>query len=110
MIAYLIDEISPEDMRKVQAFLREHAVQSSLEHLFWIELPQDILSEEQFAHRGCGPHVFAVETGPDFVKMEFFIRSMRSLRCSCPGYCTPQQRAFVIQFAHHMLEVLHIRT
>ena len=110
MRAYLIDEIRPEDMDKVRAFLSEHATSSSLQQIFWVRIPDDLLSALQLRHESCRPHVFAVETGSDWVKMEFFVRSSRNMRCTCPAYCTAQQRAFVIRFADSMVDKLAIQT
>ncbi|MFH1241000.1 MAG: hypothetical protein V1689_01440 [Pseudomonadota bacterium] len=110
MRAYLIDEISPSDMKKVSGFLREVAISSSLDDLFWVKLPHDFLNGEQFEHRHCKPHVFAVELGFNFVKLELFVRSLKGMRCTCPGYCTEKQLLHVFDFAHGMLDQLGIRT
>jgi len=110
MRAYLIDEISPPDMQKITGFLKENAMKSSLDSLFWIRIPDDILSEIQFEHRNCRPHVFAVELGKDWLKLELFIRSLKNMQCTCPAYATPQQKDFIINFAHHMIDQLDIRT
>lgn len=110
MRAYLIDEISSSDMAKIADFLAEHAMKSSLSKVFWVKVPDDLLSSIQYAHHECQPHVFAVELGDHWVKLEFYVRSLKSMRCSCPGYCTEGQRNFVIHFAHNMIEQLGIRT
>ncbi len=110
MRSYLLDEISPSDLKKINSFLEENAVRSSLNQLFWIKMPEDILSEIQFQHRHCQPHVFAVELGREWIKLEFYVRSLTNMRCTCPGYGTRQQREFIINFAHTMIERLDIRT
>ena len=110
MRAYLIDEISPENLEKSRDFLKETAIQSSMESVFWVRVPEDLLSESQFEHRDCRPHVFAIELGQDWIRLEFFVRSSKNMRCTCPGYCTRQQREFVINFAHSMIEDIGMRT
>jgi len=110
MRAYLIDEISLPDMQKITGFLKENAMKSSLDSLFWIRIPDDILSEIQFEHRNCRPHVFAVELGKDWLKLELFVRSLKTMQCTCPAYATPQQKDFIINFAHHMIDQLGIKT
>ncbi len=110
MRAYLIDEISNTDMKKVYAFLRENAVKSSLTQIYWIKIPDDLLTSTQYEHKNCSPHVFAVELGKDWIKLEFYVRSLKNMRCTCPGYCTDGQRNFVINFAHSMIEQLGIKT
>ncbi|RLB86193.1 MAG: hypothetical protein DRH15_02220 [Deltaproteobacteria bacterium] len=110
MRAYLIDEISSSDMKKIRGFLSEHALKSSLSAIFWVKIPDDLLNSTQFAHANCRPHVFAVELGDHWVKLELYVRSLNTMRCSCPDYCTESQRNYVIQFANNMLEQLGIRT
>ncbi len=110
MRAYLIDEISKPDMEKIAGFLKQHAIHSSLEQVFWIKVPDDILSDIQFRHKDCRPHVFAVEIGPDWIKLELFIRTLTSIRCDCPAYCTAQQMSHLHHFADGMIEQLGIQT
>ena len=107
---YLIDEISHADMEKINDFLNQAAIRSELEKLFWVKIPEDLLSEAQFQHIQCGPHVFAVELGTDWIKIEFFIRNLKDLQCTCQDYCTSQQRDFLINFVQKMIEDLGIRT
>jgi hypothetical protein len=110
MRAYLIDEINPSHMEKINGFLEKHAIKSHLDQVFWVQIPDDILSDTQIKHVACQPHVFSVELGPNCVKLEFFIRSLKNMACTCPGYCTAKQMEYVIRFAHNMIERLGIRT
>ncbi len=110
MRAYLIDEISTSDMKKITAFLKENSIRSSLESVFWVEIPEDLLAGIQFEHNHCKPHVFAIEVGDNWVKSEFFVRSLRGIRCECQSYCTPQQREFILNFVHGIINALSIRT
>lgn len=99
MKSYLIDEIPGEDMDRAVEHLRNNGMASSLERVFWVTVPEDLLSKEQYSHKACcGPHVFAVELGSDWIKMEFFIRSLNNLRCTCNAYATREQRAFIFRF------------
>jgi hypothetical protein len=110
MRSYLIDELSRRDVAKIEAFLDQNAMRSALDGIFWVRIPEDLLSEQQFAHRDCRPHVFAVETGEDWIKLELFLRSLAGMRCPCGGYATRPQRDFIIRFAHAMIRDLDIRT
>lgn len=110
MRAYLIDEITRPDMEKITAFLKDHAIHSSLEQIFWIKVPDDILNDIQFRHRDCQPHVFAIEIGSDWIKLELFIRTLTSIRCDCPAYCTSQQMSYLLNFADGMIKQLGIQT
>ena len=110
MRAYLIDEISASDMKKITLFLKENSSPSSLEDIFWVEIPEDLLAGVQFEHKNCRPYVFAMERGDHWVKAEFFVRSLKNMRCTCQTYCTPQQGAFILNFVHHMIDTLNIKT
>ena len=110
MRAYLIDEISASDMKKISLFLKQNTSQSSLDTIFWVEIPEDLLTGIQFEHENCRPHVFAIEKGDHWVKAEFFVRSLKTMRCDCQGYCSPQQLEFILNFVHHMIGTLNIKT
>ncbi len=110
MKAYLIDELSAPDLERIRGFLKENTIASSLEQVYWVRIPDDLLTPTQFEHRDCQPHVFAVEVGRTWLKLEFFVRSMKRIRCSCPGYCSASQRNFVINFADGLVKKLGIRT
>ncbi len=107
---YLVDEISLSDMEKLNTFLRQDAIRSELEQLFWIQIPKELLNDIQAMHRECQPYQFAIEVGSEWLKAEFFIRSRNNLRCTCSEYCTPSQRDFIIQYIQDMLETLEIKT
>ena len=106
MKAYLIDELPADDVARIKSFLAERAARSGVEGLYWLRIPDDLLSHTQYAHEGCRPHVCAVEVGADWVKFELLVRSSTTMRCTCPGYCTDPQRRFVIDFADHMISQL----
>ncbi len=107
---YLIDEISNQDMEKINTFLIDHALQSEMEGLFWVQIPEDLLNPTQVTHGTCQPYLFAIELGMDWLKAEFFIRSQNNLRCTCPAYCTPEQGEFIIQYLQDMIQTLNIQT
>ncbi len=98
MKSYLIDELSQGDVTKIKALLNRVAVPSSLKDVFWIKVPRDLLSDIQFRHEACQPHVFAVEAGAQWIKVEFFVRTLDHMRCDCQAYCTRQQRDYAIRF------------
>ena len=75
-----------------------------------MELPEDLLAAVQVEHRACKPHGFAVEVGSNWVKSEFFIRSLKGMRCECQRYCDRQQRDFILNFVDGMTDALDIRT
>lgn len=110
MKAYILDEISGENIQKIIGFLKENASRSTMEQIFWVKFPKDLLSPLQFQHTSCQPHAFAVEVGRDWVKLEFFVRTLETLKCDCAAYCTVPQRDHIISFADRMLDQLNIQT
>ena len=110
MRQYQLDEIPRNDIPRVREYLNQHAVAAGLEGIWWVNLQEDLLSPEQFSHRDCRPFRFAVEVGDDFVRFEFLIRSLKTMRCSCIGYATRQQRDFILAYADRLVEELVLRT
>ena len=110
MRSYLLDELSAPDLSSIKGFLRRNSVKSTLDDLFWVECPAELLGAAQIEHIECGPHVFAVETGTDWVKLEFFIRSLKRMNCTCQAFCTPQQHDFILDYVHRLIRELDIRT
>ena len=110
MRAYLIDEISRKDMEKIAEFLKKNAIPSSMDKVFWIQIPEQLLTKEQMAHKECMPYMCAVELGKDWIKVEFFVRSSKNIKCTCCRYCTDEQRNFIINYTNNMIEQLGVRT
>jgi hypothetical protein len=97
-------------MEKIQGFLNKTGIQSRLEQIIWVQIPDPYLTDVQSSHRDCQPHAFAVELGSDWIKIELFVRSLKRMRCTCPGFCSDRQRDFIHGFADNMLKQLQIQT
>lgn len=110
MRQYVIDEISLNDIKTISDYLKIAARESPLPGLFWVDLPEDLLTPLQYGHQDCKPFCFSIETGEDFVKFEFLVRSRQTLRCDCNGYANKAQRDFILNFADKMLSEKQIRT
>jgi len=108
--SYLIDDGLFLDLRRIRRFLSEKAISSGLDTLFWVEVPNSLLTPLQQEHLPCQPHVFAVETGQSHVKAELYLRTLRDMRCPCQDYCTLQQARFIMEWVNSMLKDLSIRT
>jgi hypothetical protein len=108
--SYFIDEIALADLKRIRRFLSQKAISSAMDSLFWVTVSPSLLTPLQQEHLSCQPHVFAVETGQRFLKAEFYLRTLRDMRCPCQDYCTPQQARFVIEWVDQMLKDLSIRT
>jgi hypothetical protein len=104
MRQYVVDELRPQEREKIREYLDKHCKRSDLGGLYWIELPEDILTTKQREHEECWPHCTAVEVCERSVNFEMLVRSRRKVRCNCVAFATPEQRAFVLAFADRLLE------
>jgi hypothetical protein len=105
----LVDEIPGRPMEEIGFYLKEKTVSSGMEQIFWLEIPNRLLSTIQEEHKACGPHYLAIETGPDFVKFEFLVRCRKRLRCDCVQYATPDQEAYLLTFARTLIQDLDLK-
>ena len=110
MKQYVLDEIARSDLPRIKEYLNKKATTSGLEGIWWVELGKEQLSDAQKAHSDCQPHCFAVELGRNAIKFEFLIRSRRTMRCSCIGYATVQQRDWIMNFADELVAELELKT
>jgi len=99
----LIDELSPMERDNIESWLKRNLVPSPLPGLFWLELPDDLLDEEQSGHPGHGPFRFPLELGRDSLRLELLIRNSVALHCSCVAYASARQRLFALETLDRML-------
>ena len=104
------DELMPSDVGRVRDWLTDNAVASGLDDVFWVILPDDLLTPEQVAEASSHPFCFAVELGRTDIRFEFLIRSRKVMRSPAAGYATQAQQRFIFRFADRLLEDLDVRT
>jgi hypothetical protein len=109
MRQYTIDELSREERANVESYLNRTLQAGSMDGVYWIEVPQDLLGREQRQHEDCGPFFFAVVLEADAVSFEMLVRSQTNLHCSCIAYATGAQRDFVLRYVDKMLQEEKIR-
>ena len=105
----LIDQLSREERVNIESYLKRTMRPGPLSGIYWVEVPRDLLSGDQLAHKECGPYFFAVELADESVTFELLIRSQSNLHCSCIAYASPAQREFVLRLVDRMLEEERIR-
>jgi hypothetical protein len=110
MRAYLIDEVSSADMKNVAEYLERSAIRSGLENLYWVPMPDGTTGDGEWALQNKSELVFAVELGPHWIKFEFFLRDLKDLRSHSAGYCNSRQRAYIVDYAHRLIEALGVKT
>ncbi len=109
MRSYYVDELKPEAVIRIKEYLKKNGIKSPISDIFWIEVPFSLLNKTQKEHfNSCGPYIFSLETGIDWIKLELLIRPTSTLRCSCIGYSNARQRQYIIKFIDSILERLNI--
>ncbi len=100
---YMVDELSFLEHDNLDSYLKRTLKPGSLEEVFFLEVPPDLLAEPQQGHEECGPFYFSVILEPSTVRFELLVRSASNMHCSCIAQATPAQRQFVLDFADRML-------
>lgn len=96
-------------MQRLLSCLETKTVKASLEDMYWLEIPKNLLSTEQREHAAqCGPFVCSLETGPNWLKVELLTRGRGKLRCSCIAYAGREQRDWILDQIDAMLTELDI--
>ena len=110
MKQYVIDELRPDDYKKLKAYLDENFNSSEIDGIYWIPLEQKNLTAIQEEHTECQPFYFAIELNPDILACELLIRTKSRVRCDCIGYVTEKQLSWLIRFVDGILDKLEIKT
>ncbi|MGE4265747.1 MAG: hypothetical protein AB7E46_14885 [Desulfovibrio sp.] len=111
MRCYLIEDFYPEHLQKITAALSEKGYSGSLDGIFYLPVPGELLTEVQREHAGeCGPHIFVLEAVEDqgTLKLELLVRAQNKLRCECVMYATAAQREYIIAFLDDFIRQLDI--
>lgn len=110
MKQYMIDEIRPQDHKKIKSYLDETLGASGVDGLYWMPVDAALLSGVQKAHTACAPFFMALELGPDRLAGELLVRTRNRVRCDCIGYADERQRHWLMQTVDAIFEKLEIIT
>lgn len=108
MRSYVIDELLEEHTEKFNRYLDSKGLTGALDGLYWLEMPESLLTELQKEHKDCGPHAVALEVNENSVHMELLVRGRNSMHCNCIAYCTQEQRSHMMNMLDTMLKELDI--
>lgn len=113
MRCYLIEDIHLENAAKIMAALESHGFKGPLEGIYYLPVPEEMLTEEQQAHlNDCGPYIMALEVLDQAescnFKMELLVRARNRLRCSCVAYAAPALREWMIDFLDKFIHELDV--
>jgi hypothetical protein len=110
MKQYIIDELRPDDFKKIKAYLDKKLTASPMEGLYWMPLEKRLLSSTQKKHHQCQPFYVALELSPAQLSCEFLIRTQHRVRCDCIEYASETQRNWIIASVDAIFEELEIHT
>ena len=103
MRQYMVDELRRQEVERIRAYLEKHCDLGGIDNIYWLNIPDDLLSPVQYEHRECRPFSAAVELGKNWVKFEMLIRSRVRIRCKCIHYASGDQQALILRFADKLL-------
>lgn len=109
MRQYVIDEISFLERDNLDSYLKRTLKPGSIEGVYFLTVPPDLLGSEQQGHEECSPFYFTVILEQNSLRFELLVRSASNMHCSCIAQATPAQRQFVLAFADRMLAEEMIR-
>ena len=107
---YVIDEFRPGDFEKLTNFFNEKVGTSEINCIYWIQIPEEILTFEQKTHKNCLPLFFVIELDLNKISCEFLIRTKNSIKCDCMCYANKEQYNWLINYIDAILDSLQIIT
>lgn len=110
MRQFVIDDLSPMERDNIDSYLKRHLKQGPMIGLYWIILPENLLTEIQKEHTDCSPFYCGVEVQKSSVCFELLVRSNAHLHCDCIAHATAPQRQYVLDFLDTMLDKELIRS
>ncbi len=109
MRQYVVDELRPQEVERIRRYVEDTCEPAGIGGIYWLRMPEDLLSPTQYEHKPCQPHCSAIEIGDRYIKFEMLVRSRMKIRCQCVQMATLQQRNFILAFADKMLDELAIK-
>ncbi len=110
MRQFVIDDLSPMERDNIDSYLKRNLKSGPMIGLYWIVLPDEVLTDIQKEHNDCAPFYLGVEVENDLVRFEFLVRSNAHLHCDCIAHTTKEQRQFALDFIDTMLDEECIRS
>ncbi|WP_243367953.1 hypothetical protein [Fundidesulfovibrio soli] len=109
MRVYQIDELTREDVEKIEARLVQKGWTGSIKGMYYVPIPEEFLGPEQSEHlESCGPFFLPLETGDGWIRLELLVRARKILRCSCVAYANASLREHMIDSLDLLVRELDI--
>ncbi len=109
MRIYMVNDLTPEQMTRLRAHLDRKDMASSMNDLYWLDVPPELLTQEQRDHLpDCGPYSMGLELLDNAVQLELLVRARNKIRCSCVAYADADQRAYALDALDRLFHDLDI--
>ncbi|OQX61889.1 MAG: hypothetical protein B5M56_08030 [Desulfococcus sp. 4484_241] len=110
MKQYVIDELRPGEYERIREYLDNTVGRAEMGSIYWIPVPEEILSGKQRGHKNCKPFYFIADLEEARISCELLVRTKNSIRCDCIAYATPAQREWLINYIDNIFATLKITT
>ena len=108
MKQYVIDELRPEDHKKIKQYLDDAYGAAEMGVIYWVPIAKEMLTEIQREHTDCQPYYFAIELAGNQLALEFLVRTKNRIRCACIGYAAKDLRIWIIEAVDAIFEKIYI--
>jgi hypothetical protein len=110
MRAILLNELNTEEINKINGYLKNIAEPTALEDIFWLILPENVLSKKQKDLCGeKGPYKIPVEVSRDSVTFELIVRA-DMIHNEGGGPVTIKQLLYIYKIINTMTAELNLIT
>ena len=103
MRQFVVDQLRADDVERLREWLNKNHQCSSVEDLWWIEIPDEYLDAIQKSHKACQPYYFSINLRHDKILFELLIRTNNINRCSCIKYADRKQLDYILDKAEQIL-------
>jgi hypothetical protein len=110
MKQYVVDELRPDDFRKLKAYLDKNFAAPGFDGLYWLPLDEAVYAHVQQSHHDCRPFYFALELTSQRLVCELLVRTNNRIRCDCIQYATESQRNWLMAVVDSFFDRLEIIT
>lgn len=101
---YVCEELEQALTARLQQQLRQLGCSSALEDVFWLPVPNSLLSPLQKEHmEQCGPYGLALVVEESSFSLEFLVRASNALHCNCTAPASSELRAYALNELDAML-------
>ena len=107
----IIARLNPADMLRLRLKLHELDLASSMDGLFWLPVPCNLLNDVQREHReSCGPYILALDTdqGSGELRLEPLARAQNNMHCECIAPASPEVVKYEVEYMEGLLRELSI--